>query len=258
VGQQSKQCPENKKWRCWQTWDQGQHDEQRRSHGQRLGLGQNLPANIAAEMAALFLRGNAGNENTGRRGNGQRRNLSNQAFANGKERVRAQGGGDIHALHEHADDEAAHDVGDEHDDARNGIAFDEFHGTVHRAKELGFARQQGATPVGLVGIDMACPQFGVDGHLLAWHGVQGETRPDLGHAPRAFRNHDELDCGQNKEHGNSNDEIAGHYESAEGVNDLAGIGLEQDEPRGRHFKGKPEQGCQQQADLGKLQFEAHR
>jgi hypothetical protein len=138
---------------------------------------------------------------------------------------------------------AAHAIGDEDDDARNGIPLDEFHSAVHRAEELRFARQQCATATGLVGIDMASSQFGVDGHLLAGHGVQGEPRADLRHARRAFRNHDELNRGENEEHNDTHDKIAGHHETTESVNDLAGVGLEQDEARGRHFEGKSEQGC---------------
>ncbi len=132
----------------------------------------------------------------------------------------------VHALHQHPDGQAADDVGDEHDDARNGIALDELHGPVHGAEELRFAGQQCASSARLAGIDVAGAQFGVDGQLLTRHGVQGETRPDLCHTFRAFRNHDELNRRENEKHDNTDDEIARHHEAAEGMNDLAGIGFE--------------------------------
>ena len=94
-------------------------------------------------------------------------------------------------------------------------------------------------------IDKACPQFGIDGQLLARHGIQGETSPDFGYAPRSFRNHDELNRGEDDEHDNTYDEIAGNHETSKGVDDLAGIRFEQDKARGRHFDSQAKQGREQ-------------
>jgi hypothetical protein len=179
---QAQQYAENEKRQRGQTRNQCQHEQQRGGSGECLGLGKYLPANITAEMAAFFFRGNARNKDARGGGNDQGRNLSNQTFADGQQGVRAQGREQIHSLHQHADGQAANDVGDEDDDARNGIALDEFHGTVHGAEELRFTGQHCAAAASLVGINVACPQFGIDGQLLAGHGVQGETCPDFRHA----------------------------------------------------------------------------
>ena len=73
---------------------------------------------------------------------------------------------------------------------------------------------------------MARAQLGVNGHLFAGHGVQGETGPHFRNPFGTLRNHDELDQGQNEEDHGSHHQVAGHHEIPESVNDLPGIGFE--------------------------------
>lgn len=45
-------------------------------------------------------------------------------------------------------------------------------------------------------------------HLLAGHGVEGETRPDFGHALRAFGYDEELHDGQDEEDHRADHKVA--------------------------------------------------
>jgi hypothetical protein len=71
----------------------------------------------------------------------------------------------------------------------------------------------------------------VDRHLLARHGVQREAGRDLGHAFGALGDDHELHDGQDQEDHQADDQIAADDEVAEGLDDVAGIGLQQDQAR---------------------------
>ena len=62
-------------------------------------------------------------------------------------------------------------------------------------------------------------------HLLAGHGVEGEPGADLGDALGALGDDDELDDGDDQEDHHADDQVAADHELAEGVDDLAGVGL---------------------------------
>ena len=81
-----------------------------------------------------------------------------------------------------------------------------------------------AALAGLVLGDQAGVQVGVDAHLLARHGVQGEAGGHLGHAPGAVGDDDELDDHQDQEDDDADHVVAADHEVAEGVDDLAGVG----------------------------------
>ncbi len=79
------------------------------------------------------------------------------------------------------------------DDAGDGVAADELAGTVHGAEEVGLAGDFLAAALGLVLVDDAGVQVGVDRHLAAGHAVQGESGGDFADARGALGDHDELD-----------------------------------------------------------------
>ncbi len=84
VGERAEQHPEHEKWHRGKTRNQCQTEEQRRGCRKCLGLGENLAADIAAEMAAFFFGGDARDENAGCSGNDQGGNLCHQTFADGQ------------------------------------------------------------------------------------------------------------------------------------------------------------------------------
>ena len=86
-------------------------------------------------------------------------------------------------------------------------------------------------------VDQAGGKIGVDRHLLAGHGVQGEARRDFGDAARTFGDDDEVHDHQDREHDHADDEIALHDQLAEGLDHIAGrsrafVAVAEDEARG--------------------------
>ena len=63
-------------------------------------------------------------------------------------------------------------------------------------------------------VDEAGREVGVDRHLLAGNGVEGEARADLGDARRALGDDQEVDRHQDDEDDDADDEIAAHHEAA--------------------------------------------
>ena len=80
-------------------------------------------------------------------------------------------------------------------------------------------------PPRLVVVDVAGAQLGVDRHLLAGHGVQREAGAHLGHPLGALRDDDELDDREDEEDDGADDQVARDHEVAEGVDEVAGVGL---------------------------------
>ena len=107
-------------------------------------------------------------------------------------------------------------IDDDHD-AGDRVALDELRGAVHRAVEVGLARDLGAAHARLVVGDLAGVEVGVDRHLLAGHRVEGEARGHLGDAAGAVRDHDELDHDQDQEDDEADDEVAADDDRAERV-----------------------------------------
>ncbi len=65
-------------------------------------------------------------------------------------------------------------------------------------------------------------EIGVDGHLLAGDGVEGEARADLGDARGALGDDEEVHRDQDDEHDGADDEVAAHHEVGEAGDDVAG------------------------------------
>ncbi len=162
----------------------------------------------------------------------QRGNLRHQAVADRQDGIGLHRIHDGYVVHRDADDQSADDVDQGDDDAGDGVALHELHGAVHRAVELTFARQAFTPRAGLLEIDDAGAQIGVDAHLLARHRVQGESGRDFGHALGALGDHDELDQGNDQKDDGADNEIAADDEHAEGSDDLACIRFEQNEAGG--------------------------
>jgi hypothetical protein len=70
---------------------------------------------------------------------------------------------------------------------------------------------------GFLFVDEARRQIGVDRHLLAGHGVQGETRGHFGDAAGTLGDDDEIHDHQDREDDQADDEIALHDQLAEGL-----------------------------------------
>ena len=190
-----------------------------RGHGERAGLPEDLGHDLLAHVVRFR---HARHQDRDRHRQEQRRDLRDQAVADGEERVGAARIRDRHAVLGGADDDAAEQV-DEHDQyAGDGVAAHEFAGAVHRAVEVRLLAHllPAHDRVGLG--DEAGVQIGVDGHLPAGHRVQGEPRTHLGDAPGALGDDDEVDDHQDREHHHADGVIAAHHELPERRDHVAG------------------------------------
>ena len=130
-----------------------------------------------------------------------------------------------------ADDDAADEVDRRDDDRGDRVALDELRGAVHRAVEVGLLGDVVAPLARLLLGDLPGVEVGVDRHLLARHGVEGEAGGDLGDAAGAVGDHHELDDDEDEEDDEADDDVAADDELAERLDDVAGVALEQDQPR---------------------------
>ena len=232
-----------------------QHDGGR--HAERLG--------IAGELAEQRLVGGAGHaglgdEKAGRGRNDQRRNLRDQPVADGQQRVILRGVGEAQALLHDADDHAADDVDHDDEEAGDGVAADEFRGAVHGAEEAGFVFQGLAPPPRVLLVDQAGIEIGVDGHLLAGHGIEVKARRHFGDAAGALGDDHEVHDHQDREHDDADDEIAAHDEIAERLDDVAGgggafVAVGENEPRRGEIERQPQHGGDQQHGRERGEFE---
>jgi hypothetical protein len=113
---------------------------------------------------------------------------------------------------QHADEDAADDVdeGDEH--ARVDVSGHELARAVHGSVEVRFPAQVFALLDGLLLVDEAGVQVGLDGHLLAGHGVQGEAGRDFGDAGRAGDDDGLVQDEEDEEDDRADGEIAADHE----------------------------------------------
>jgi hypothetical protein len=104
-----------------------------------------------------------------------------------------------HVVASEASDESTHDVDACDREPRHGIATHELAGTVHGPEELDLLLQGCAPDARGVVVDDAGRQVGVDGHLLARQGVQGEARGDFSDTARTARDDGEVHHQENEE-----------------------------------------------------------
>ena len=120
----------------------------------------------------------------------------------------------VRAVPGDADDDAAEDVDGQNDKAGDRVAADEFRRTVHRTEEGAFLLELAPARCATFSSMRPGGEVGVDRHLLAGNGVEGEARPDLCDAGRALGDHQEVDRHQDEKDDDADDEIAAHDEAA--------------------------------------------
>ena len=74
-------------------------------------------------------------------------------------------------MRDHANDQAANQVEEHNQNARNCVAPNKLRGAVHRAKEVCLLGYLGPPLLGFVLLNEAGIEVGVDGHLLSGHGI---------------------------------------------------------------------------------------
>ena len=142
---------------------------------------------------------------------------------------------------------AAQNVDEQNDQARDRVALHEFGRTVHGAKEVGLLGDLFAALLGGVLVDHAGVQVGINRHLFAGHGIQGESGGYFRDASRTLGDHREVDQDQDAEDHDADQVVAGHHKFSKGLNDLArgigaGVAFDQDHPGRGHIQGQSQHG----------------
>ena len=188
----------------------------------------------------------AGDDDAGRHGDQQGRDLGGETVTDGQQRVVRDGVGDRQVVLQDADHNPADQVDRGDDDRGHRVAAHELGGAVHRAVEVGLASDLRAACAGdLVG-DQAGVEVGVDRHLLAGHRVEGEAGAHLGHSAGAVGHDDELDHDQDHEDDQADHDVAPDHEVTEGADDAARVAGGQDLARHRDVDRQAEHRREQQ------------
>ncbi len=219
-----------------------------RDHAEARGIGGQLGDQ---GLVGRALDAGLGDQEAGGDRDDQGGHLADQAIADGHHRVVGRRLAHRQVVLDHADDQAADDVDAGDDQAGHGVAAHKLGGAVHGAEEGRFLLQLLAPLAGLVLVDQPRRQIGVDGHLLAGHGVQGEAGGHLGDATRTLGDHHEVHDHQDGEDDDADDEVALHHQLAEGLDDPAGglgalVPMPQDQANRGDVQAQAEQGGHQQ------------
>ena len=201
--------------------------------------------------ADVLIAGHARDDDTGRRGNDQRRNLRHQAVTDGQQGVVLERIGKAHVMLQQAHQQAADDIDDGDHDAGDGVAAHVFAGTVHGAIEFRFLRHFRAAAARFVFADQAGVQIGIDGHLFTRHGVQREAGTHFGDTAGTLGHHGKVDDGQDDKHHDTDRVVAADQEVAERLDHFTGrvgarMAFRQHHARGRHVQRQAQHGRHQQ------------
>ena len=147
--------------------------------------------------------------------------MRDQPVTNRKQKINLGSLADTHIVLAQADNQPANNIDRQNQQGGNGVAFNKFGGTVHGAIKIGLAGNFLAALGRFFSAQHASIQIGVDSHLFAGHGVQCETRRNLGHTTRTARDHHQINNNENDKDKNTDREIAGDYELAKRLNNLA-------------------------------------
>ena len=129
----------------------------------------------------------------------------------------------FHAALHYSNANAANDIHQRNDDARDGISAHKLAGTIHRTVEIRFLGELIAPSAGRLFLDEACVEFGIDRHLLAGHGIQSKSCRHLRNAAGALGDDHEVDHGEDDKHHKTHHVIILHHHFTELLNDLAGL-----------------------------------
>ena len=206
----------------------------------------------------------AGHDEAGGGGHDQGRNGGHQAVTDGQQGI---GGGRVapgHVFLHHADDDAAHDIDDGDENTGIDVALHKLARAVHGAVKVGFLADAFALGLGFVFINEPGVEVGLNGHLLAGHGVQGKAGRHFGDTRGTGGDDHFIEQKENTEDHDTNHIAAADNELAKGLDYVAGgvgafVPVQQNQTGGSHVEGQAQQsGHQQQGrENGKFQGREH-
>ncbi len=229
---------------------EGEENSGGEAHGLRLKV--KLPPQLFAHAE---FRGRPAHDDAGRRGDDQGGNLGDQRVADRQDGVGLGRGEEREVLLEDADGKASADVDKDDEDPGDRLPAHEFAGPVHGPVEVCFPGDEGPPPPRLPFVDDPGVEVGVDAHLLARHGIQGEPGGHFRDAAASFGDDHKIDDHQDEEDDHADEVVPADDEQAEGFYDHARrrrpfVPVEEDETGRGDVQGQPEEGAEQK-DGGK-------
>ena len=194
-------------------------DQQQNAGDRNPGAGD---ADLAADILGhVMLRGNAGDDDRG--GDRQKKgwNLRHKAVADRQQYIGLGRDADRQVMLRQADDQAADNIDHKNQDRGDGVALDEFRGTIHGAVKVGLLGDFLTPDLGFLIRQHAGIEIGVDRHLLARHRIKGKARRHFRHPAGTAGDNDKVDDDQDQEDKQPDGVIAGNDKVSKGFNNLS-------------------------------------
>ena len=151
-----------------------------------------------------------------------------------------------HPLLKHPDENTADEVDEGDEQTGVHVSLYEFSGAVHGSVKVRFTAQIVAPGRCFLFIDETGVEVGFNGHLLARHGVQGESGGNFSYAGCTGRDDDLVENEQNQKYDRPDDITAADDKLRKGADDFTRgrrplIAVEQNQTGGRHVERKTQQ-----------------
>jgi len=230
------------------TRHQAHGNQNGRRHRECLRRGEHLPIDLSTHV---FRGGNTCHHDRRSGRQQQRRDLRHQTVTDGQQGIDLAGIDETHLVLGHTDGDTTDQVDEQNQQACHCITAHKLAGTIHRAIEVSFLGNFRAPRFGLLLIDQAGVEIGIDRHLLAGHGVQGKTCGNFGNTPGALGDHHEVDDHQDGEHHRTHYVVAADHHLTKRLDHLAGriaafVTIEQHDTRRGYVEGQAQQRGHQQ------------
>ena len=142
--------------------------------------------------------------------------------------------------------EAADNVDERDQNGRHRIPAHKFARPVHGPVKIRLLLHGPPPAARLILLDESGVEFRINRHLFPGQCVQREARRHFRDAPGPLGDHDEIDQRQNQEHHHAHHIIAPHHHVAKRLDDVAGVTIQQNQPRRSHVQRQPVEGDEQQ------------
>ncbi len=206
--------------------ERNEGDAGHQAHAEEQRGGYAKRTRITAELAEQRLIGTArnarfGHKHTGGGRHNQRRNLGDKAVTHRQDGVLIERVRERNIVDHYANDDATNDVDERDEDTGDGVPAYKFGRTVHGTEEGAFVLKLLAADLGFGFVDQAGRHVGVDCHLFTGHGVQAEARRHFGDTAGTLGDHHEVHDNEDREHDDTDHDLAAHQECAKGFNHRA-------------------------------------
>ena len=169
-------------------------------------------------LTDIFIVCHAGHNHARCGGNDQCRDLRNQTVTDGQQGITLRRIAHRQAMLQYPHQQAANDVDNHDQNARDGVAAYKLTRTVHGAVEVSFLGHIRTTTFCLIFPDKTGVKVGVDRHLFTRHPIQHKARTDFCDTPRTFGDNHKVDDNEDDEHHDTDGKVTANKEVTKGFN----------------------------------------